>query len=222
MGDAYTLNPMPPQMDATRAARLARVEAATLGHYLHAGFADTGLRPINPGSRVAGAAVTVQIAGPCSTLLYYAMDQVRPGDVLVIDRAGDTRHACWGGFMAAVARIRGLAGVIVDGCVTDPQAIINEGVPTWGRATSAITTKLLNLGGTFNGPVSIGGVAINPGDAVLADDCGIVVVPAHRLDALTDHALAEQEEEGDWVQQVAAGARLQDLVDIESMMKAAK
>lgn len=222
MGDAYTINPMPPQMDATRAERLARVEAATLGHYLHAGFADTGLRPINPGKRIAGAAVTVQIAGPCSTLLYYAMDQVRPGDVLVIDRAGDTRHACWGGFMAAVARIRGLAGVIVDGCVTDPQAIIAEGVPTWGRATSAITTKLLNMGGTFNGPVSIGGVAINPGDAVLADDCGIVVVPAHRLDALTEEALAEQAEEGDWVKKVEAGARLQDLVDIEAMMKAAK
>lgn len=222
MGDAYTINPMPPQMDVTRAERLARVEAATLGHYLHAGFADTGLRPINPGKRIAGAAVTVQIAGPCSTLLYYAMDRVRPGDVLVIDRAGDTRHACWGGFMAAVARIRGLAGVIVDGCVTDPQAIIAEGVPTWGRDTSAITTKLLNMGGTFNGPVSIGGVAINPGDAVLADDCGIVVVPAHRLDALTEEALAEQAEEGDWVKKVEAGARLQDLVDIEAMMKAAK
>ena len=106
MGD-YILNQMPPQMQASRAARLANVEVATLGHYLHAGFADTGLRPITSGHRIAGAAVTVQIAGPCSTLLYYAMDRVRPGDVLVIDRAGDTRHACWGGFMAAVARVRG-------------------------------------------------------------------------------------------------------------------
>ncbi|MFT4151555.1 MAG: RraA family protein [Paracoccaceae bacterium] len=217
MGD-YILNPLPPQMDPARAARLAQVEAATLGHYLHAGFADTGLRPVIPGHRIAGAAVTVQIAGPCSTLLYHAMDRVRPGDVLVIDRAGDSRHACWGGFMAAVARVRGLAGVIVDGCVTDPDAIRAEGVPTWGRDTSAITTKLLNMGGAFNVPVSIGGVAVSPGDAVLADDCGIVVVPASRLDALTHQALEEQAEEGDWVKRVEAGARLQDLIDIDAMM----
>ena len=217
MGD-YILNALPPQMEATRAKRLAQVEAATLGHYLHAGFADTALCPITPGNRIAGAAVTVQIAGPCSTLLYYVMDRVRPGDVLVIDRAGDTRHACWGGFMAAVSRVRGLAGVIVDGCVTDPDAIRAEGTPTWGRATSAITTKLLNMGGGFNVPVSIGGVAVNPGDAILADDCGIVVVPAGQLDMLTDRALEEQAEEGDWVQRVEAGARLQDLIDIEEMM----
>jgi 4-hydroxy-4-methyl-2-oxoglutarate aldolase len=217
MGD-YILNPMPPQMQASQAARLAQVEAATMGHYLHAGFADTALRPITSGCRIAGAAVTVQIAGPCSTLLYYAMDRVRPGDVLVIDRAGDARHACWGGFMAAVARVRGLAGVIVDGCVTDPDAIRAEGVPTWGRDTSAITTKLLDMGGAFNTPVSIGGIAISPGDAVLADDCGIVVVPASRLDALVHRALEEQAEEGDWVRRVEAGARLQELVDIEGMM----
>jgi 4-hydroxy-4-methyl-2-oxoglutarate aldolase len=222
MGEAYTLNPLPAQLDPIRAARLAKVEAATLGHYLHTGFADTGLRPINPGHRIAGAAVTVQIPGPCSTLLYHAMDRVRPGDVLVIDRAGDTRHACWGGFMAAVARIRGLAGVIVDGCVTDPEAIIAEGTPTWGRATSAITTKLLNLGGGFNVPVSIGSVAVNPGDAILADDCGIVVIPAHRLDALTEIALADQAEEGDWVAKVEGGAMLQDLVDIDAMIRASK
>jgi len=122
MGD-YILNPLPPQMGPTLAARLAQVEAATLGHYMHAGFADTGLRPVTSGNRVAGAAVTVQIAGPCSTLLYYAMDRVRPGDVLVIDRAGDTRHACWGGFMAAVARVRGLAGADLYGWGTDSDGI---------------------------------------------------------------------------------------------------
>ncbi len=217
MGD-YILNPLPPQMEAARVARLAQIETATLGHYLYSGFADTGLRPVFPGRRIAGAAVTLQIAGPCSTLLYYAMDRVRPGDVLVIDRSGDSRHACWGGFMALVARVRGLAGVIVDGCLTDPDAIRREGVPTWGRDTSANTTKLLDLGGSFNVPVSVGGVAVTPGDAVLADDCGIVVVPGQRLEALMDTALAEQAEEDDWVKRVEAGAKLQDLVDIEAKM----
>jgi regulator of RNase E activity RraA len=120
--------------------------------------------------------------------------------------------------MAAVARVRGLAGVVVDGAITDPEAIRQAGVPTWGRAPSACTTKLLGLGGALNVPVSVGGVAVVPGDAVLADDCGIVVLPAADIDALTKMALAEQAEEGDWLSRIEAGARLQDLVDIEAIM----
>lgn len=146
------------------------------------------------------------------------MDRVRPGDLLVIDRVGDHKQACWGGFMAAVARIRGLAGVVIDGAVTDPVAIRAVGVPTWARQISAVTTKLLNLGGGFNVPVAIGGVAVCPGDAVLADDCGIVVIPPARLEGLIARALADQAEEGDWVARLEQGARLQDLVDIAAML----
>ncbi len=219
MTDIYRIEPLPAQLPPDALARLVRVEAATLGHYLHSGFVDLGIRPLIGDARVAGAAVTVQIAGPDSTLLYHAMDRVRPGDLLVIDRAGDMMHACWGGFMAAVAKIRGLAGVIIDGAVTDPAAIIAAGVPTWARQTSAITTKLLSLGGGFNVPVSIGGVAVNPGDAVLADDCGVVVIPPSRLERLTGVALKDQEEEGGWIERLQNGESLQDLVDIRSMLE---
>ena len=112
MTDIYRLEALPPQLDPATTARLVQVEAATLGHYLHTGFVDTAIRPLIVGPRVAGAAVTVQISGPDSTLLYHAMDRVRPGDMLVIDRVGDHKQVCWGGFMAAVAQIRGLAGVV--------------------------------------------------------------------------------------------------------------
>lgn len=219
MTDIYRIEPLPAQLPPDALARLVRVEVATLGHYLHCGFVDLGIRPLINDIRVAGAAVTVQIAGADSTLLYHAMDRVRPGDLLVIDRAGDRMHACWGGFMAAVAKIRGLAGVIIDGAVTDPAAIIAAGVPTWARQTSAITTKLLNLGGGFNVPVSIGGVAVTPGDAVLADDCGVMVIPPSRLERLTEVALKDQEEEGGWIERLQNGESLQDLVDIRSMLE---
>lgn len=214
----YRIESLPPQIDAQRIERLRTVEAATLGHYLHSGFVDTGIGPITAPRRVAGTAVTVQLPGPDSTLLYHAMDRVRPGDLLVIDRGGDPAHACWGGFMAAVARVRGLAGVIVDGLVTDPAAIREADVPTWARGITALTTKLLNLGGGFNVPVTVGGVAIAPGDVVLADDCGIVVLPPDRLNELTELALADQAGENEWLDRIAAGAALQDLVDIASMI----
>ncbi len=215
---SYRINPMPAQLAPNLMARFAQVEAATVGHYLHDRFMRNDLRPLLAGPRVAGTAVTVSIAGADSTLLYHAMDQVRPGDVLVIDRGQDERHAAWGGFMAAVANVRGLAAVIVDGMVTDPAAIIEAGVPTWARGVSPITTKLFNFGGGFNIPVSCGGVSVSPGDAVLADDCGILVVPADQVAGIADVALADQADEGTWVKRIQAGARLQDLVDIQAMI----
>lgn len=215
---SYRLHDLPTQLPAETIARLAQVEAATIGHYWHDRFADNGIRPVIEGVRIAGTAVTVTIPGPDSTLLYHAMDRVRPGDVLVVERAGDTRHACWGGFMAAVAQLRGLAGVIIDGAITDPEAIRAAGVPTWGRAVSPITTKLLNLGGGFNVPIACGGVAVRPGDAVLADECGIVVIAPDAVAGITDLALADQAEEGDWIAELKAGKRLQDLVDIAGLL----
>ncbi|MGL4962909.1 MAG: RraA family protein [Inquilinus sp.] len=215
---SYRLGAMPPQIPAPILDRFRGVEAATVGHYLHDRFADPALRPLIVGPRIAGTAVTVSIPGPDSTLLYHAMDRVRPGDVVVIDRAGDLRHACWGGFMAAVAKLRGIAGVIVDGVVTDPAAIREAGVPTWARGVSPVTTKLLNLGGGFNIPVSCGGVAVNPGDAVLADDCGILVLPPDQVAGISDTALADQAEEGEWLARLRDGLALQDLVDVAAML----
>jgi regulator of RNase E activity RraA len=215
---SYRIEGLPRQLPKDVLARLTQVETATVGHYLHDRFADIALRPLIQGRRIAGTAVTVSIPGPDSTLLYYAMDRVRPGDVLVIDRAGDLRHACWGGFMAAVARLRGVAGVILDGAITDPEEIRKQGVPTWARGVSPITTKLLNLGGGFNIPVACGGVAVAPGDAVLADECGVLAVPPAELPGLIDVALADQADEGGWIEKVKAGTRLQELVDIEAMI----
>lgn len=215
---SYRIEAMPPQLPESVLQRLVQVETATVGHYLHDRFADIALRPLIGGRRIAGTAVTVSIPGPDSTLLYYAMDRVRPGDVLVIDRAGDTRHACFGGFMAAVAKLRGVAGVILDGPVTDPEEIRRQDVPTWACGVSPITTKLLNLGGGFNVPVACGGIAVQPGDAVLADECGVLVVPPAELPGLIDVALADQADEEGWLEKVKAGTKLQELVDIEAMI----
>jgi regulator of RNase E activity RraA len=215
---SYRIEKMPLQLPADAMAALSKVEAATIGHYLHDRFMAPALKPVIEGRRIAGTAVTLSIPGPDSTLLYYAMDRLRPGDVLVVDRAGDDRHACWGGFMAVVAKLRQVAGIIIDGQITDPVEIKAQGVPTWARGVSPITTKLLNLGGAFNRPISCGGVAVNPGDAVLADDCGIVVLPPAEVAGATKVALADQADEGQWLEKLKAGKTLQDMVDVEKMI----
>ncbi len=215
---SYRLADYPAALDRAALQSLAKVETATAGHYFHDHFMDSGIRPLIEPARIAGTAVTLSIPNADSTLLYHALDRVRPGDVLVIDRAGDTRHAAWGGFMALVAKVRGLAGVVIDGAVTDPAAIREAGVPTWARGVSPITTKLLNLGGSFNHPISCGGVAVRAGDAILADDCGVLVLAPDEVAGITKLALFDQEDEGTWVKRVLAGEKLQDMVDIAAMI----
>ena len=172
----FILNDLPPPIDEESRRLLGEVETATVGHFRHAGFMDHRLRPVMGEHRIAGTAVTVSIPGPDSALLHHVMGLVRPGDVLVVDRCGDERHACWGGFMATAAASCGVAGVVIDGPVTDTAEIRANGVPTWCRGVSPITTKLLALGGALNTEVSCGGVAVCPGDAILADESGILVL----------------------------------------------
>lgn len=217
---SYRFGQMPKQISQDTLSRLIDVETATIGHYLHDRFMRNDLRPVFASPRVAGTAVTVSLPGADSTLLYHVMDQIRPGDVLVIDRGGDKKHAPWGGFMSEVARIRGLSGVIVDGVITDPSSITASGVPTWSLGVSSITTKLMNLGGAFNLPVSVGGIAVNPGDVILADDCGIVVLPPDEVNNMMAIALKDQAEESNWLERLSKGEKLQDLIDIASMIDA--
>lgn len=214
----YVINAFPAAAPTDLLGLLQEVETATIGHHLHDRIVDPGLKPILPGHRIAGAAVTVSIPGPDSTLLYYVMDRIRPGDVLVVDRGGDTRHACWGGFMAAVAAHRKLAGVVIDGMITDPDEIRKCGIPTWARGVSAITTKLLNHGGSLNTAVSIGGVVIHPGDVVLADDCGIIALPASEMSRFAQTAVSDQAEEKSDLERLYAGESLQALVRYEEKM----
>jgi regulator of RNase E activity RraA len=93
----YEIGPMPEPLPAALIAKLERVETATIGHWRHWGFMDRGIQPLLREKRIAGVAVTLAIPGPDSTLLHHALGLLRPGDVLVVDRLGDDRHACWGG-----------------------------------------------------------------------------------------------------------------------------
>jgi 4-hydroxy-4-methyl-2-oxoglutarate aldolase len=214
----YRIGSMPAQLPADLVAKLKQVETATVGHWRHWGFMDRAIQPLLKGKRVVGTAVTVAIPGPDSTLLHHALGLLRPGDILVVDRLGDNRHACWGGGVTVAAKSAGAVAGIVDGPCTDQLEIEQSDFPLWSRGLAPITTRLYNLGGILNGLISCGGVPVQPGDAILADESGVLVLPPGEVDQIATAAIARQERGKANEQKVGAGAKLGDLSGATKMV----
>ncbi|MGN7832328.1 RraA family protein [Pseudoxanthomonas sp. 22568] len=201
----YRIAPHPDPLPAALLASMARVETSTVGHGVPWGLMSRGIRPVAPGLRMLGNAVTLSIPGADSTLLHHALSLLRPGDVLVIDRLGDDRHACWGGIVTAAAQRAGAVGAIIDGPCTDLAEIRASGFPLWCRGTSPVTTRLLDWGGRLNHPISCGGVVVSPGDVVLADEDGVLVLARQEAEAVSRHALEVQDIAASLLEEVHAG-----------------
>ena len=216
----FKVNDMPSQIDGKEIARLREVETATVGHILHAQFAANNIRAVLADVRVAGTAVTLRLPGADSTLLHYAMDMLRPGDFLVIDRAGDTKHACWGGVVTFAAKQVGAAGAVISGPATDFSEIRKNAFPLWCTGPSPITTKILGLEGQMNIPVSVGGCAVEPGDAVLADESGVVFLKPHQVREISDRAIAMQQREIAVLDRLRAGESLCEISGARDLVEA--
>ena len=208
---SFVINAMPPQLPARIVEKLSRVETATVGHTRHWGFMDRGIQGVIAGKRAAGTAVTVQVPGQDSAMLHHALGLLRPGDVLVVDRMGDNRHACVGGGVALAAKLAGAVGAVVDGPCTDFSEIRMHDFPVWCRGPSPITTRVYAIGGSLNAVIGCGGVSVNPGDAVILDESGVLVVPPDEAEAVADAALARQEREKDLWAKLRAGQKIGDL-----------
>jgi 4-hydroxy-4-methyl-2-oxoglutarate aldolase len=207
----FTLEPMPAQIGAEIVALLERVETATVGHFLHAGFVDPDIRAVLPDKRIAGTAVTLRLPHADSTLLHYATKLVRPGDVVVIERCGDRRHACWGGVITHVMKAAGVKAGVIDGVATDFSEVRKVDMPLWCRGPSPITTKILGLEGAMNVPVNVGGQTVEPGDAVLCDESGVLVLAPGDAKAVAERAIGMQENELVLLERLRKGEKLPDI-----------
>lgn len=217
----YKVGPMPAQLAPAVVAKLAQVETATIGHTRHWGFMDRRIQSLLPEKRIAGTAVTLAIPAQDSTLLHHALGLLRPGDILVVDRLGDDKHACWGGGVTVAAKAAGAVAGIVDGPCTDLSEIRESDFPVWCRGLSPITSRLYNLGGALNLPVSCGGVVVRPGDAILADESGVLVLQPEEVETVAAEALARQARSLERQAQVKAGKKLGDLSGATAMVLAA-
>jgi 4-hydroxy-4-methyl-2-oxoglutarate aldolase len=207
----FIVNDMPAQISADLVALLERCEVATIGHVLHSGFVDREIRAVLPSKRVAGTAVTIRIPHADSTALHYLTAMVRPGDVVVIDRCGDDKHACWGGVVTHAMKNAGVTAGVIDGPATDFSEIVKTDMPMWCRGPSPITTKILGTEGAINVPVSVGGQTIEPGDAVLCDESGVVVLKAATAESYARRAIEMQEQELVLLERLRKGEKLPDI-----------
>jgi regulator of RNase E activity RraA len=207
----FVVNELPPPIDTALLNLLQRAEPATIGHFRYTGFMAPEIRALLPDRRIAGTAVTIRCYGADTTIVHYALGKLRPGDVLVMDRAGDVRHAACGGGVAFAARAAGCVGIIIDGVATDIAELRDYGLPVWARGLSAVTGKRQFAQGEFCVPISCGGVPVEPGDAVLADENGVLVLKAHEITAASERAIAMQHAEKETLARVSAGERMPDI-----------
>ncbi|MHB1161911.1 MAG: RraA family protein [Chloroflexota bacterium] len=153
------------------------------------------IKPMVPGWKIAGPAITVRTR-PCDNLLIYkALEMAQPGDVLVIANYEYETNATWGDLTSMIGKARGIAGMVTDGLVRDIAGLKEVGLPVFARGLTPNSPQK-DGPGEINVPVSCGGVIVNPGDIVVGDDDGVVVVP--RADAelvieLTRKIIAKEE-----------------------------
>lgn len=191
---------------------LSDIETATLGHFLESGFMAPSVQGLLPGRRVFGPALTVRMQGDDGAMLTEALSVAQPGQIIVIDRCGDLRHACWGAVTTVAAKARGVVGAVIDGFVTDRAAIEAEDFPVWCRGRSPITTKPRGLGGDYNVTVGCGGVSVRPGAMILADENGVVVLDKTQAATLADRARKIQADEVRILDRLRAGETLAEIM----------
>jgi 4-hydroxy-4-methyl-2-oxoglutarate aldolase len=182
------------------------------------GLIDVPLIQLIPGSRAAGPARTVWCGQDDNLMVHAIIEQIQPGEVLVLAMPEPTSVALLGELLATQVKVRGAAAILVDAAVRDVEALIHLGVPIWTRfirVRGATKSKV----GELNGPVTVGGARIAPADLVILDADGGVCVRRERAGEVLQAAEARYEREARLREKLAAGEMSYDLHRLREMVE---
>lgn len=168
------------------------------------GLLDPGVHPMQRGVKVAGPAVTVAGAPGDNIMLHAAIEVLQPGDVLVVSLSEPGTYGMFGDLLATSVRAHGGIGLVIDSAVRDIADLNAMGFPVWARAVHA-QGSVKETPGSVNVPIHFGGTRIDPGDVVVADDDGVVIVPARTAPGVLEAANTRLAKEEDKRARLAAG-----------------
>jgi len=208
-----------PRPDPERVAELGRLGVATVHEALgRTGLLGTRLRPVYAGARISGPAVTVLSQAGDNLMIHVAQEICQPGDVLVVGLLSPSTDGMFGELLATALRARGVIGIVIDAGVRDVAELTEMQFPAWSRAVSAQGT-VKAAAGSVNVPVVVGNGFVHPGDVVVADDDGVVVVPFDEVDVTAARAESRESAEAEKRQELRAGVACADLFGLRETVE---
>ncbi|TKC90044.1 4-hydroxy-4-methyl-2-oxoglutarate aldolase [Trinickia terrae] len=172
------------------------------------GVMPCAIKPVSPGFRLCGPAVTVHGPGGDNLWLHRAIYVAKPGDVLVVYVNGEYDYGYWGEIMSAAAQARHLAGLVVDGCVRDGAMLADAGFPIFARGLCVRGTgKDFGATGFINYPTLFDGLVVRPGDLIVGDGDGVVALPGDVAADIVEKAKQREDKEAEIVRRIQAGER---------------